>query len=389
MITKITNGTVITDGKTIKADVYFENGKITAVTDKALPFDECIDADGNYVSAGFIEIHSHGAGNHDFLDNTEEAFFGAARTHAEHGCTTIIPTITSGSKESMLEAVKLFESIKDKPHDGANMPGLHLEGPYFSMNQKGAQEERFIRAFDKEEYSEILSHEGVVLRWTGAPEQGGSGEFAKYLSERGVLACLGHSDANCETATKAFHDGFTHVTHLYSCTSTVHRKNAFRYAGIVEAAYLIDDMTVEIICDGIHLPADLLKFVYKFKDRNNIVLITDSMRGAGMGDGESILGSKNDGLHVIIEDGVAKLPDRSAFAGSVCLCDRAVRTMRDLAEIPVEEAVYLMTKNPARIMNLKTKGDIKEGLDADIIIFNENVDILRTVIGGRTVFSHE
>ncbi|MBQ7039266.1 MAG: N-acetylglucosamine-6-phosphate deacetylase [Clostridia bacterium] len=389
MITKITNGTVITDGKTVKKDVYFENGKITAVTDKALPFDECIDAGGNYVSAGFIEIHSHGAGGHDFLDNTEEAYFGASRTHAEHGCTTIIPTITSGSKESMLNAIKLFESIKDKKHDGANMPGLHLEGPYFSVNQKGAQEERFIRAFDKEEYSEILSHEGIVLRWTGAPEQDGSEEFAKYLSERGVLASIGHSDADCETATKAFYNGFTHATHLYSGMSSVHRKNAFRYAGVVEAAYLLDDMTVEIICDGIHLPKELLKFVYKFKNRENIVLTTDSMRGAGMGEGESILGSKTDGLRVIIEDGVAKLLDRTAFAGSVCLCDRAVRTMKNLAEIPMEEAVYLMTKNPARIMNLKTKGDIAEGLDADIVIFNENVDVLRTVIGGRTVFCND
>lgn len=389
MITKITNGVVITDGKAVKTDVYFENGRITAVTGENLPFDECIDAGGNYVSSGFIEIHSHGAGGHDFLDNTEEAFFGAARTHAEHGCTTIIPTITSGSKEGMLDAIKLFESIKDKSHDGANMPGLHLEGPYFSVNQKGAQEERFIRDFDKDEYSEILSHEGIVLRWTGAPEKGGAEEFAKYLKKKGVLASIGHSDANCDTVRKAFADGFTHVTHLYSAMSTVHRKNAFRYAGIVEAAYLLDDMTVEIICDGIHVPKDLIEFVYKFKKKENIVLTTDSMRGAGMGEGESILGSKHDGLPVIIEDGVAKLLDRTAFAGSVCLCDRAVRTMKNLAEIPMEDAVVLMTKNPARIMNLKGKGDIKEGFDADIVIFNENVDILRTVINGRTVFVNE
>ena len=264
-----------------------------------------------------------------------------------------------------------------------------MEGPYFSLNQKGAQDEKHIRPFTKDEYTEILSLSDSILRWTGAPELDGAEEFSNYLKERGVLPCIGHSDADSDVTKKAFENGFTHVTHLYSCTSIVHRKNAFRYAGIVETAYLLDDMTVEIIADGRHLPADLLKLIYKIKGKEKIALITDSIRGAGMPEGESIIGGKKDGLRVIIEDGVAKLPDRTAFAGSVAMCDRLIRTMINMAEVPLEDAVYMASKTPAEILGIENKGDILPGYDADIIIFDEDINIQKTIIGGKVVFSEK
>ena len=276
--------------------------------------------------------------------------------------------------------------MKKIKHDGAQMPGLHMEGPYFSMSQKGAQDARYIRPFDPDEYEDIVKT-GCILRWTGAPELDGAEEFAEFLTKHGVSACIGHSDADCDTVRRVFPYGFKHVTHLYSCTSTVHRKNAYRYAGIVEAAYLIDDMTVEIIADGVHLPKDLLEFVYKFKGIEKTALITDSMRGAGMPDGESILGGKETGMKVIIEDGVAKLPDRSAFAGSVAMCDRLIRTMTKIAEIPLEDAIVMATKTPAKLLKLENKGDIIPGYDADIVIFDDDINIARTIIEGRTVYS--
>ncbi len=185
----------------------------------------------------------------------------------------------------------------------------------------------------------------------------------------------------------AFNRGWTHVTHLYSATSTIHRKNAYRHIGIVECAYLLDDMTVEIIADGKHLPADLLKFIVKFKDIDKICLITDSMRGAGMPEGtETILGGKEDGLRCIIDDSVAKLPDCSAFAGSVSYCDRLVRTMVNLAEVPLADAVYMLTQTPASFVHLDTKGRLAEGMDADIVLFDENINIAQTIVGGKTVY---
>jgi len=169
--------------------------------------------------------------------------------------------------------------------------------------------------------------------------------------------------------------------------STVTRRNAFRYAGVLEAAYLIDDMTVEIIADGVHLPKSLLQFVYKFKGPDKTALCTDSMRGAGMPDGESILGSLDQGQKVIIEDGVAKLPDRTAFAGSVATTDRLVRTMVELAEVPLVEAVRMMTLTPARIMQIdQQKGSIVEGKDADFVIFDDHINVSHTILEGNVIY---
>ncbi len=387
MITKITGGTVVTENELINADVYVSGDKIIAVTTDKLDYDSVIDATGLYVAPAFIDMHTHGAVGFDFLDGTEEAYIKIAEAHAMHGAGTIIPTITSANQKSMLLSIDAFEKVKNTVHAGANMPGLHLEGPYFSPYQAGAQDPDKIRNFEKSEYYEIFSATDGVLRWTGAPELEGSEEFARELTKRGILPCIGHSDADGECVKKAFKNGFTHVTHLYSCTSTVHRKNAYRYIGIIESAYLIDDMTVEIIADGIHLPADLLKFVYKFKDPNKVALITDSMRGAGMPDGPSIVGGIEDGLHVIVEDGVAKLPDRSAFAGSVAFCDRLVRNMIQLAGATLVDAVKMAAQTPARIMGFSSKGMIREGYDADIVLFDKDISIFRTIVNGRTVYS--
>ena len=387
MITRIKGGRVIYERTIKNAYVYFVDNKIIDVTTKELPFDKEIDAKGNYVSAGFIDIHTHGAADYDFLDNDEEGFLRIAEEHAKHGVGSIVPTITSADKESTIEAIKTFEKVKNKNINGANMLGIHLEGPYFSPDQKGAQEERFLRDFDKEEYEEILSSTNSIIRWTGAPELNGSKEFAKTLLERGILPCVGHSDADSSCTKKAYDNGFTHITHLYSCVSSVHRKNAFRYAGIVEMAYLLDDMTVEIIADGIHLPADLLKFVYKFKGPYKTALITDSMRGAGMPDGKSVLGKRDNGLEVIIEDGVAKLPDRSAFAGSVAFCDRLIRNIVNLADVAIEDAVLMATETPAKILGIKNKGVLKAGYDADIVIFDRDINICTNIVNGTIVYS--
>jgi N-acetylglucosamine-6-phosphate deacetylase len=233
----------------------------------------------------------------------------------------------------------------------------------------------------------ILQATDDIARWSVAPELEGSEEFAKTLTARGILPAIAHSDAIYEEIVSAYDWGFSHVTHLYSATSTVVRHNAFRYAGIVEAAYLMDGMTVEIIADGVHLPESLLKLIYKIKGAEKIALITDSMRAAGMPDGKSILGSLANGMEVIVEDGVAKLPDRTAFAGSVATADRLVRTMRRLAGTPLPETIQMITTTPARIMGIdKTKGALEKGKDADIVIFDEDIHIKMTMVNGRIVF---
>ncbi len=389
MKTVIQNGKIILEDKIIEGyNLYFEDDKIIDITKENLPSDNIIDAKGNYVSPGFIEIHTHGAGGYDFLDKSEDAYIVSAKVHAEHGATSIVPTLTSVDIDGIKDAINIFKNVVSQEYDGANLLGLHAEGPYFAESQKGAQESRFIHPFDPEEYNEILKIGGkYIIRWSAAPELPGFEEFAKKLKEYEILASIGHSDADFDCASKAIEYGFTHMTHLYSGMSSVHRKNAFRYAGIVEAAYFYDNVSVEIIADGIHLPPALLKLIYKIKGPDRIALTTDSMRGAGMPEGESVLGNKENGLPVIIEDGVAKLLDRTAFAGSVATFDRLVRNMITIADVSLTDAVKMATITPARIMNIKNKGLIKEGYDADIIIFDENINIIKTIVRGNTVFT--
>ena len=170
----------------------------------------------------------------------------------------------------------------------------------------------------------------------------------------------------------------------------VTRRNAFRYAGVIESAYLIDEMDVEIIADGVHLPPPLLKLVFKIKGPDKIALITDAMRAAGMPEGESILGSLHNGLKVIVEDGVAKLPDRSSFAGSVATTNRLLKTMVQMAGVPLSDAVKMLTTTPARILNVSgTKGELAAGKDADIVIFDDDFTIQKTIIKGKVVYDFQ
>lgn len=374
----INQGTlVIIDGKI--AEVGYENIEVPDALE--------IDAQGQYVAPGFIDIHVHGGGGHDFMDGTEEAFLKIAETHAQYGTTGMLPTTLTSETDDLLKTLDIYKKAKENNINGAQFLGVHLEGPYFSVNQRGAQDPRYIRNPDPAEYMEILNYSTDIKRWSAAPELPGSIEFARYLKSQGKLVAMAHTDAIYEEALLGFENGYSLATHFYSCMAGVTRKNAMRYAGTIEAAYLIDEMDVEIIADGIHLPTPLLKLIYKIKGVDRIALITDSMRAAGMPSGDSILGSLHDGLKVIIEDGVAKLPDRSSFAGSVATADRLVRNMVQMAEIPMLEAVRMITQTPARILGLEQqKGCLLPGKDADIVIFNDRVEIQKTIVQGRIIY---
>ncbi len=391
----ITGGKVILpegihDGVDVICDRF--TGKISAIVRTGgCPSgdnDITLDAGGRYVSPGFIDIHVHGGGGHDFMDGTVEAYLGAARAHAVHGTTSMIPTTLTCTDEELYRTFKVFDEASSKNKEGAHLLGLHLEGPYFSPEQSGAQDPAYLQNPRPESYLPILDSTDKIMRWSVAPELDGAMELGDCLRNRGILPSIAHSNAVCEVAEEAFRHGYTHATHLYCAMSSVTRRNAFRTAGIVEAAYLTDGMTVEIIADGVHLPSPLLRFVYKFKGPQKTVLCTDAMRAAGMPDGEYLLGSLERGQKVIVEDGVAKLPDRSAFAGSVATTDRLVRTMMSMAGVPLEEAVRMMTMTPAKVMRIDDrKGSIEAGKDADIVIFDGGVKVSCTIRSSEIIYS--
>jgi N-acetylglucosamine-6-phosphate deacetylase len=388
---KIVNAKIITPGGILEnSTVLVKDGKISAICGKETEVfcQTVIDAGGKYLSPGFIDMHVHGGGGYDFMDNTVEAYLEIAKLHARYGTTAFMPTTLSCEHESLLQTLELYEQAEPLNTDGARFLGMHIEGPYFSMEQRGAQDPRFIRKPDEVEYKEVLSKSSIVKRWSAAPELEGAIEFGRYLKAQGILPSIAHTSAIYEEALEAYENGYTHITHFYSCMLGVSRRNAYRYAGVVEAGYLIDDMTVEIIADGKHLPPPLLKLVYKVKGPDKIALITDAMRAAGMPPGESVLGRLEDGLKVIVEDDVAKLADRSAFAGSVATTIRLVKNMITLADVSVINAVKMMTATPAKIMKVYDRmGSIEIGKYADLVIFDDDINLHTTIIGGNVVYS--
>ena len=388
---KIFNGQIIHQNRIQSGGcLLIENGKIVdvAASNVDFPNAELIDAQGNFISPGFIDIHIHGGGGSDFMDGSVDGFLQIAQTHAKHGTTSMLPTTLTCEKEDLIQTLEAYQTACVTNPLGADFIGMHLEGPYFAVSQRGAQDPKFIRDPDPSEYQEILSSFDFIKRWSAAPELKGAVEFGKYVTSKGVLAAIAHTDAIYEEVLEAYHHGgFTLATHFYSAMSGVTRRNAFRFAGVIESAYLLDDMDVEIIADGVHLPAPLLKLIYKIKGPNRIALITDAMRAADMPEGESVLGSFKNGLKVIVEDGVAKLPDRTSFAGSVATADRLVRTMLNLAEVPLVETIQMITETPARIMGVSDrKGSLTKGKDADVVIFNDQIEVQQTFVKGQSVY---
>lgn len=388
---KIYNGRVITPAGILpRATVWAQGATITAVTaDDTGEAEEEIDAGGLYVSPGFVDIHVHGGGGHDFMDATVEAFTGIAQVHARYGTTAMVPTTLTSDTDGILRSLQVYERALAAPRRGARFLGMHLEGPYFAMNQRGAQDPRYIRLPDPEEYRKIIASSSAIRRWSAAPELDGALPFGRYLTEHGIIAALAHTDAVYEEVEASLSYGYSLVTHLYSGMSGVTRRHAFRYAGAVEAAYLLDELDVELIADGVHLPPPLLQLAYRIKGAQRLALITDAMRAAGTDARESVLGSLDTGLQVIVEDGVAKLPDRSAFAGSVATADRLLRTMMSAVHLSLEEALPMLTSTPARIMGVGDRlGSLEPGKEADIILFDDDIRVRRTIVGGHTVYGH-
>ena len=383
---KITNGKTVFK-KTEEKSVYIKDGKIFAVTNEELPHDGEIDAGGCYISAGFIDTHVHGGGNYDFMDSGTEPIVKACKTHMMHGTTTIYPTTLAADRDELYEAVKNIKKVADSETDIPHIEGIHMEGPYLSPAQAGAQNPEYITPPVREEYEKMLAESGgFIKKWTYAPEVENADVFYDFMIQNGIIPFAGHTDADYAEIERAYKKGLRNVTHYYSGMSSLHRVGGYRILGAIESVYLFDDMNVEIIADGCHLPPELLRLIYKIKGSDHICAVTDAMRGAGMGDGMSVLGSEKHGSPCIIEDGVAKVMDRSCFAGSVATTDRLVRTLYKKAGISLEESVKMATETPARIMGLESKGKLQEGCDADLVIFDDDINIKKVILsrGGET-----
>ena len=387
---KIINGSVIRNGAIEKTNLYIECGKIKRITNENLPADTVIDAAGKYVSPGFIDTHVHGGGNADFMDGGIEPMRVAAKTHLLHGTTSISPTTLSCPYEDLKTALLDYKelTLESGKCGMPNLIGMHFEGPYFALSQAGAQPPSCIYPPKKAEYEELLSiAEGAISKWSFAPELPGALEFCEKISNSGIVASIGHTEATYDDVLAAYEHGASCMTHFYSCMPTITRKNGYRIPGAVEAAYLLRDMWIEVIADGSHIPPVLLKMIVANRGVERMLLITDAMRGATMPEGPSILGRLEGGHKCIIENGIALMPDRTCFAGSVATTDRLVRTFYKNNVVTLPVAVELASLKPAQSLGLKTKGALREGYDADIIFFDDNINVSFVMVNGTVVKS--
>lgn len=383
MTTQIINGKLVLADRIVDGcSLYFSDGKIDAITKEHLPADTVIDAQGCYVIPGLIDIHVHGGDGFEFIDATDEAVLSAANIHARHGTTTIFPTLSAYNEADTCAALSAIDKCIGKEALLPNIGGVHLEGPYFSVNQAGAQDPQYIRDPNPAEYQHMVEQYGhLIRRWSYAPERPGSVEFQTFLSHHGIVAAAGHTDAEYDHLKPVFDLGCKLITHLYSGTSTITRKGGFRHLGVIETAYLLDDMDVETIADGCHLPPLLLKLIFKLKGREHMCLVTDAIRYGGRTDCDSIrTGTAT--IPYIIEDGVAKLADRSAFAGSIATMDALIRVCVQKADISLTDAVYMATAVPARIMGFEAKGKLAPGCDADLVFLTPDLQVSRVFFNG-------
>lgn len=379
---------VLPDGILTDATVAFENEKIVYIGKDRLSGAEISDGRGAYLLAGFVDIHCHGGAGYDFMDASAEEIEKIANFHLSHGSTTIVPTTMTDSWEHIYSALDKIAGYYKIARDTV-LRGAHLEGPWLSPKQCGAQSPEKMDLPSVDKLRALLKRYPFISRISVAPELENGMAVGKMADETDVVASVAHTDADYDTIIEAADNGYSLMTHLYSGMSGVTRKNAFRVAGAVEAGLYDDRLNVEIIADGRHLPTGLLKLIYKCKGADKICLITDAMRAAGLRDGEeSILGRKDCGLPVIVEDEVAKTRDRQSFAGSVATTDRLVKVMLSTGIDPVNVS-KMASATPARVMGLTDRGTVEVGKRADFVLMNEQTEVLKVIRGGETVFIKE
>ena len=381
MLTQIINGHILTPQGWMKdGSVLMSDGKILEVTnsDLAVIGAKVVDAKGMYIVPGFVAMNIHGGGGFDFSDCTEEAFEGAVAAHQRYGATTIFPTVLARDLAKIEQAAEVCER-EMKKNEGPVL-GLHIEGPY--LNPKMAASLFIDRESDPDPagYEEVLERTRCVRRWDASPELPGALEFARHLKAKGILAAISHTEAEFDLIRTAYEAGFTHAAHFYNAMPGFHKRREYKYEGTVESVYLMNDMTVEVIADGRHLPPTILRLVYKLKGVERTCLVTDAL-ACSANEGKPI-----DDPRIIIEDGVCKLADHSSLVGSIATMDTLVRTMVQKADIPLADAIRMASETPARLMGVSDRtGTLQKGKDADVVILDRKLNVRAVWSMGRLV----
>ena len=362
-------GSIVTDGNRIRCVSNIDLHVVGA---------EIIDVNGGYLVPGGVDMHTHGGGGRDFIEGCEDAFREAVNAHLKHGTTSIYPTLSSSTIPTIEAACNVCEKLMAE--ENSPVLGLHIEGSYINPKEAGAQNPVLIKAPVIYEYETLLSKYKCIKRWDEAPELPGSVRFIKTCNMHGVLTALTCTRATYKDVVEAHKAGMTHAAHFYNAMPVVYKEHEFKVPGTVESIYALSDMSVEVIADGIHVPPVMLRVVYQIKGVEKTALITDSLACAASDEGVAF------DPRVILEDGVCKLADHSALAGSIATMDRLIRTCVQQANIPMEDACRMASETPAKIMGVfDRKGSLEDGKDADIMMFDNDLKLTYVMQMGNEV----
>lgn len=374
----IVNGIIYKDCEFLHNKALVFDSKIEDIIDckevDYAQYEEVIDADGLFVLPGFIDIHLHGYGGDDTMDDSDEALIHISKKLVENGVTAFLPTTMTMSRERILKALQRIRKLMIQPCKGARILGSHFEGPFISSEYKGAQSDEFITLPSLEL---LKDYEDVIKVITMAPEMKGAMSFIETISDKGITVSIGHTGADYETVVKAYEHGAKGITHLFNAmTGLNHRK-----PGCVGAA-LLKDLYCEVIADNIHMNPIMYELLLKTKKLEHLIIITDCMRAGGMPEGSYDLG----GQKVIVADGKCLL-ESGTLAGSTLKLNQGLHNFIIQTSLKLESAVQLVTENPAKYLNVFDQiGSLDKGKLANITIVNPQIDVHYTIIEGEVLY---
>jgi N-acetylglucosamine-6-phosphate deacetylase len=369
---------IFPDGIHDDLEISVDDGKIAAIRKRSSASD-VLDLQGNYIAPGFIDLHVHGALGRDTMEGTPEAFRAICDYHAGGGTTSLLLTTVTAPVTEIVDVVRAIRaSLGDLPQ----IAGVHVEGPFISKKKPGAQRIEFICDPETRLVDHLLTCADVIKIVSLAPELPGALAFIGRLRLHKIIASGGHSDASDLGARAAFEYGLEHVTHTFNAMSSARRTGIYREAGLLEFALSQPEIVCELIADGHHVSATLMKMLYRAKRAEGICLVTDATAGAGLPEGTEF---SLFGRSCVVSEGVCLLADRSALAGSASRMIDLVRVMVSQTGIPIHEAVAMASANPARALGLTKKG-LEAGADADFVVLSADLEVQQTFLAGQRIF---
>lgn len=385
---RFVNGTIVLPDRLIDQPVEVADGRIVNVGKSTLAPAETIDLQGGYLLPGFVDLHVHGGAGADFMDGTPEAFATVLAAHARHGTTSCTPTTTVARHDQHMVFLNLVRQFRQSPTPGARVLGSHIYGPYFAAEARGCHSGTDVRAPSPEDYEPYLDFADDIRTATVAAELPGAEQFVRACRARGVRCNVGHSHATFEQMESAVAWGVRHVDHLFCAMSDrarLRQKQTYPMrGGVMEATLYFDELTTEVIADGMHLAPSLLRLAFKVKGPDRLALVTDAMRALDLPDGEYIFGPMDGGEPVRKLGNVGVTLDGTALASGVTGMDHALRTFLASTGAPIPEAVRMATLTPARIAGVDDQvGSIEIGKVADLLIMDRTFGLKAVYIAGE------